>query len=113
MRSAFAKFGCVCAVFMLCNMARADMVENPAYKAWAKCGTGSSATLSMKNEANGQTSTMELKPTLQSVDDDKAVIQSVSTISVNGQNITTPAQTIEIKKMVDTTAAAGGQIKAV
>lgn len=94
---------------LLCNIARADQVENPAYKAWAKFAVGSSATLTMKTEAAGQTTTVQSKQTLSSLDDAKAVIQVETSMVFNGQTINTPAQKIEIQKTVDTSAAGAGQ----
>jgi hypothetical protein len=100
MRRTFCSFSVICAM-MLVGIARAEQMENPAYKQWAKFKPGTSATMTNETVAAGQTTKSEMKSTLKEVTDDKVTIEVATTMEVAGQKMAGPAQSIEIKKMVD------------
>jgi molybdenum cofactor biosynthesis enzyme MoaA len=102
MRRSLASLVCLT---LICLSARADQVDNPQYKAWASLKPGSSVTMSTTTSANGQTVKMETKRTLSAVADDKVTISVDSTMDMNGQKMTVPTQTQDVKKTIDTAAS--------
>jgi hypothetical protein len=88
----------------LISSARADQVDNPAYKSWASQKPGTSISLSTSTTANSQTVKMETKTTLSAVADDKVTVSIDSTMDMNGQKMPIPTQSRDLKKTIDTNA---------
>jgi len=79
---AFAAAGCLSAL-----PARADdMKDNPKYQAWAKFKPGSNSTIATDIEAGPNKIHLEITRTLISVTDKEAVIESVTTVNMMGQD---------------------------
>jgi len=77
-----------------------EKVENPQYASWAKCKPGTSVTLKGTSSAMGQENDVVVKTTLLELDADKAVVESIATVSVNGQEMKQPAKKQTLDKMV-------------
>jgi hypothetical protein len=86
---------------LLAGSALAGQVENPQYTQWAKFKPGTSTTIATSSDAGGQSSKMETKTTLKEVTPDKVVIESAMSMEAGGQKMDMPAQSQEIKKMMD------------
>jgi hypothetical protein len=91
----------LCGLALICSTVRAGQVENPAYKEWAKYKPGTSITIATTSDAGGQTSKVETKTTLKEVSDDKVVLETAMSMDAGGQKMDMPAQTTEVKKMMD------------
>jgi hypothetical protein len=95
----------VCCLMFVAASVRAGQIENPQYKEWAKYKPGTSMTMATTSDAGGQTSNMETKTTLKEVTDDKVVLDISMSMDAGGTKMNMPAQTSEIKKMIDAPAA--------
>lgn len=106
MRRMALMFISVCCLMFVTTSVCAEQIENPQYKEWAKYKPGTSTTMATTSDAGGQTSSMETKTTLKEVTDDKIVLDISMSMDAGGQKMNMPAQTTEIKKMIDAPAAA-------
>src|SRR5438094_514601 len=95
----------LCGLILVCGTVRAGQVENPQYKDWAKYKAGTSTTIATTSDAGGQTSKMETKTTLKEVGADKLTIEVTTSMEAAGQKMDMPAQSMEVKKMIDETPA--------
>jgi hypothetical protein len=91
---------------VLCAQVYAGQVENPQYKDWARFKPGTSTTMAMTSDMGGQSSKSETRTTLKEVNDDKLVVETVTSMEAAGQKMDMPAQSMEIKKMMDEMPAA-------
>jgi hypothetical protein len=91
-----------------CGSLYAGQIENPMYTQWAKFKPGTSVTLATESNTAGQTSKMETKTTLKDLTDDKLTLETAMSMDAGGQKMDMPAQTMEVKKMIDDPAAAAG-----
>jgi len=88
----------VCAFSLV---ARAEMIDNPTYKAWAAQKVGTSVKMRMLSEAAGNKTKMETTTTLTELTPDKAVVEAKTTMEVSGQKMDLPAQKQEIPAKID------------
>ena len=65
---------------------KADAPANPRFNAWSGFKIGSSATRTATMGAGGMTINIDIKETLVELTDDHAVIETVTTTSVGGQD---------------------------
>jgi len=92
-----------------------EMVENPQYKSWAKFKPDTVVKMQANSVTKAQgmeiASRMSMTTTLKSLTADKAVLQIVTEMEVNGRKMTMPAQTQEapakVAKGSSTTQPAG------
>lgn len=86
-----------------------DMVENPQYKNWAAFKPGAMAKYQMVSisDAGGQETTtkMTMSATLKELTADKAVVETVMEMEVNGQKTAMPAQSQDVPAKVAASAA--------
>lgn len=80
---------------------RAEQIENPSYKNWAKFKPGSSHTMKGTTTAMGQNIDTEVVTVLKEVTDDKVVLEIAATVNMGGNAMPQPKQTQEVKKMVE------------
>jgi len=102
---AFALIG-----FFAATSARADdMVANPKYSAWAKFKVGSNSTMDADMEVGGNKFHIQTVRTLISLDADKVVIESKTTVNIMGHDQAEPAtrETIASKIGKDQIIATG------
>jgi hypothetical protein len=76
-----------------------DMVDNHKYQVWAKFKPGSSSTIATDMEKGTAKFHLEMTRTLISIDSDNAVVETVSKVTVMGQEHAAPArrETIPVK----------------
>ena len=86
---------------VMCASVHAGQVENPQYKEWAKYKPGTSMTMSTTSDAGGQSSKMETKTTIKEVTDDHVTLETAMSMDAGGQKMDMPAQSTEIKKMME------------
>lgn len=83
------------AVMVLLGMAQE--VDNPQFKYWSGCKSGSWVKMSMTMEAGGQKIESEMTYKLLELKDGVAVVEVTGKSKVGGQEIPVPAQKQEIK----------------
>jgi hypothetical protein len=81
--------------------ARADQIDNPQYKAWAKFKPGTTVTRNMHSESNGMAHDIKLITKLDSITDQEAVIENSAVVSINGKDFTPPARKDTIEAKID------------
>lgn len=77
-----------------------EMVENPLYKHWSQFKPGSFATMKIMSDSAGMTSESTVTWTLKEVTPDKVVIETLTKATVSGNEMTMPAQPMEIMAKV-------------
>jgi hypothetical protein len=80
--------GGLLATLLTVSVARAEQIDNPAYKGWAKCKPGSTVTLKSDIAAQGMTMSTETINTLKELTADKAVVDSATTMDMGGMKQT-------------------------
>ena len=106
MRRMISQLASVGFAMFACGSLYAGQIENPMYTQWAKFNPGTSVTIAMTSDNAGQTSKMETKTTLKDKSDDKLTLETAMSMDAGGQKMDMPAQSIEVKKMIDDPAAA-------
>ena len=81
--------------------AQAETIENPAYKTWAGQKVGTVVTLSMATEAGATKSDATMTYTLTALTAEGATVEMVTTVKTSGMEFKTPAQKVEVKKLVE------------
>lgn len=109
-----SKSAIILSMAMIClalvNVVRADdMIDNPAYQQWAKFNKGTSVTHTTESTSMNNTTTMTTTSTLSDLTPDKATVQVMPSVMVNGNKVDMPAQIqdipAKIKKPADSTGA--------
>lgn len=85
----------------LLGASAAQAENNPLYESWAKHGPGTSIKVKMVSEAAGNKTEMETVQTLKEVTPEKAVVETKMTMSMMGQTMEQPAQTMDIPAKAD------------
>jgi hypothetical protein len=80
---------------MLAGAARAE--NNPAYESWAKHKPGTMVKIKTVSDAAGNKTEIEQTMTLKDVNPERVVIEVATSMSMMGQKMDQPAQTMEIK----------------
>jgi hypothetical protein len=93
----YSKVIALCALalsFAMVSIARADddMIDNPAYQAWAKFKPGTLVKYSTDTNAMGNSSSMKTTQTLTAITPDKATVQVKMSMVVAGNKMDMPAQ---------------------
>ena len=87
----------------------ADMVDNPQYKSWSGFKVGTvlkmQSTSAMKMGDTEMTTKMTMTSTLKELTPDKAVVEIVTEMDMNGTKTAMPAQKLEIPAKVAAGAA--------
>ncbi len=104
------KTAVVVLVGMLCGMLQ-DQVDNVMYKTWSKCKAGASVKLSIVSEAAGNKTEMTMTSKLVSIDKDKAVVETATSMMVGGQKMDQPATKTEIPAKVKKVEPAKDAVK--
>lgn len=92
------------AVLMMLTMVsaiQAEMIDNPEYLQWSEFKPGASATIVMVSEAAGTKTKMKMTRTLKSLDEDKAVVETVTVMEVEGKEIKQPTQSRTISARIE------------
>lgn len=103
------------AASLLCFFAAApafaadELVDNPAYKSWAKHKPGSTVTMSVNTKMTAMEMKAETITKLVSVDKDKAVVETTTKIDIPGAPAQ-PAQKTEIAAKVKKSEATPGAL---
>ncbi len=81
-----------------------DLVDNPQYQNWAKFKVGAtqktSMTQTVKAEGQDMTNMVTITLTLKELTPDKAVVEVVQEMNIQGQSTTMPARKMELKAKV-------------
>jgi len=85
------------------SAAAAEQVENPSYAQWADFGVGSSTTMVMTADAEGNQMQMTITVTLKEVTAEKVVVTQSIVVAVGGQS-NTQSFDEEHPKMIDKSA---------
>jgi hypothetical protein len=106
----FGWMGFCLAVVALTGLARADddMIDNPAYQAWAKFKQGTSVTYSTDSTAMGNTTSSTTTSKLTDLTPDKATVQVTTSMNVGGNKMDMPAQTQDIPAKIKKPSDTGG-----
>jgi len=78
-----------------------DSAANPKYSAWAKFKPGSFSTVEADMDVQGNKFHITMTRTLVSIDDDKAVVETRSTVNLMGQDHDSPVRTNTIQAKGD------------
>ncbi len=87
--------------------ARAETIDNPAYKTWAGQKVGTVVTVKMVTESGATKSDASLTYTLTEMTAEGATVEMVTTVTTAGMEFKTPAQKVEVKKVVELPAGRG------
>jgi hypothetical protein len=89
-----------------------EMVDNPAYKSWAKHKPGTSVTMSMNTKMTAMEMKGDIVTKLVSVDKDKAVVETTTKMQIPGvpEAPAQPAQKQEIPAKVKKSQATPGKL---
>lgn len=94
----------VCA-FAFVAVARAEQIDNPAYKKWSAYKPGTWVKHKTTADMAGQKTENEMTTKLVEVTPDKAVIEIAMSMTVGGQKMDMPAQKQEVPAKIEKPAA--------
>ena len=99
-------------IVVLAGSAYGEQVVSPLYASWAKYKTGTNVKLSMATDVEGRQVKADTKMVLVELTAEKAVIESVITVNMNGQTINAPPKREELMKMGERESKNPSQIDA-
>lgn len=90
----------VCSMLVAVTSARAETIDNPAYKTWVGQKVGTVVTVKMTSEFGTTKSDSTITYTLTALTAEGATVEMVTTVKTSGMEFKTPAQKVEVKKVV-------------
>jgi hypothetical protein len=90
----------VLAVLAFAPLSRAEEIDNPSFKSWAKHKVGTTVTMKTVSDVAGQKTEAVMTSKLVELTADKAVVEMTVTTKVAGMEFTTPATKMENPKKI-------------
>ncbi|NBB95746.1 MAG: hypothetical protein GVY16_08400 [Planctomycetes bacterium] len=84
-----------------CSLVQAETIDNPEYLAWAEFDAGASSTIVMVNEMGPSKTEMTMTHTLKSIDENEAVVETVTVVKVADNEMKQPPQKRQIPARID------------